>query len=167
MDVTYRHAVRLVEILQILVGFSQLFFHSYSHGIFFRRYEYSYSPRATCILVCHSCYTSCLTETLLRSSKRTVDKDNAARIPVQQYQLDYYRYRELRACRIIRRVCIPWAFDQSLPFAVHCVLRKSNNALVTVVTNITAEKCYPILRRRVFRKLSVSGHMLCNICDFF
>lgn len=121
MDVIYRHTVRLVEIIQILMGFSQLFFHSYSHGISFRKYEYSYSPWATCILVCHSCYTSCLMETLLRSSKHDVDKDNAARIPAQQYQLDYYRYRELRACRIIPRVCIPWAFNRNWPFAVHCL----------------------------------------------
>jgi hypothetical protein len=36
-----------------------------------------------------------------------VDQENVVPIPVQQCPLDYYRYRGLRACFIIRRVCIP------------------------------------------------------------
>jgi hypothetical protein len=35
-----------------------------------------------------------------------VDQDNVARIPIQQYQLDFYGYRRLKACRSIRCVCI-------------------------------------------------------------
>lgn len=34
-------------------------------------------------------------------------EDNVALIPMHQYHLDYYRYRGLRACPNIRRVCIP------------------------------------------------------------
>lgn len=38
---------------------------------------------------------------------------------MRQYQLDCYRHRELKACRCIRRVCVPWLFDQD-SHAVHC-----------------------------------------------
>jgi hypothetical protein len=33
--------------------------------------------------------------------------DNVARIPVQQYQLDYCRHRRLTVCRRVRRIYIP------------------------------------------------------------
>jgi hypothetical protein len=44
-----------------------------------------------------------------------VHQDGVALVPAQQFQLDYYTYRGLRARRSIRCVCIPWSFDRSWP----------------------------------------------------
>jgi hypothetical protein len=88
MDVIHRHEVRSVEIIPILVSFSQLVMASSFAGM----HTVHGRPAFSCTV---RCYTSCLMETLLRSSKHDVDKDNAARIPAKQYQLDYYRYRGL------------------------------------------------------------------------
>jgi hypothetical protein len=49
-----------------------------------------------------------------------VDQDNAECIAVQQYQLDHYRHKGLRACRSIRRVYSMVTWPQLSP-AVHCV----------------------------------------------
>jgi hypothetical protein len=59
-------------------------------------------------------------------------------IPVQEYQLDYYGYQKLKACRSIRRVCIPWSLDYNWPLLC-AVLSTPNKALCFVVTNNTAE----------------------------
>jgi hypothetical protein len=55
--------------------------------------------------------------------------------PVQQYQLDYYRYRGLGACRSIHRACV--FHDLSIrtdPCCALCVLSTPNTALYIVVT---------------------------------
>jgi hypothetical protein len=73
-----------------------------------------YRLRATCLHTCCGDYTSCLMETA--PSLYDAEKDNTAHIPVQQYQLDYYKFRQLRAC--------------------HCILHH-----VALVTNNMVEKC--------------------------
>lgn len=87
----------------------------------------------------HSCVnTSCLTETLLRSSKHISvwmksTQDKVVHIPVQQHQLDCHKYRGLRACRSIHRVSIH-------PCCALWLLSTPNNALLFVTRN-HAMKC--------------------------
>jgi hypothetical protein len=68
-----------------------------------------------------------------------VDQDNGACIPVQQ--LECCRFRGLRACHSIHRVCIPCSFDYNWPMlCTVCFLGTPNNALCVVVTDDTAEE---------------------------
>jgi hypothetical protein len=71
-----------------------------------------------------------------------VCNDEAVRILVEQVP-------RFRACRCVRRVCISWSFDDS--WAVLCtvfwVLQKT---LLIVVTDINAEKRYPVFDGYVY-----------------
>jgi hypothetical protein len=76
-------------------------------------------------------------------------QDTVARIPMQQYQVNCYRHRGLKACR----VCIPWSVDHNWALlgkvsrahrTTHCMCRHDN----------AAEKSYPTSRWRVSRRLA-------------
>jgi hypothetical protein len=72
-----------------------------------------------------------------------IDQDNVAHVPVQQYQLNYYRHRELRAChstRVSRDLLITAKpccalYTLSTPRNLLCIYHGDNNA---------GEKCNPI-----------------------
>jgi hypothetical protein len=68
-------------------------------------------------------------------------------------------------CRSIIYVCIPWSFDHSDPSCVQCVLSTPSNAPFIVTTMLRSS--LPIWRWCISRKLSVSGHMLYRIFEFF
>ena len=63
-------------------------------------------------------------------SIRSQDQHNAVHILLLRWQLDYCRYRGLRACRSIRRVCISRSFSRSWHLlCTLCVFSTLNNAL--------------------------------------
>jgi hypothetical protein len=98
-----------------------------------------YSLWATYIQVCHRCYSSCLKKTLFQPSKHITVWMMSTGVmqwvfSVQQYQLDCYRYRGLRACRCIRRVRIPLSVDRNWPLGVLTTLISKVHNIITFST---------------------------------
>jgi hypothetical protein len=124
----------------------RLSFHSCTYDIF--NDWCSYSLWVTCVHVCRKCYNSRPTETLLQSSEHiSIDRDKAARISVQQYQPDYYRCRGLRACRSIRRACVPWSLDHNWPLlGTVCLEYTQQGATYRRNKYHCWEVCYPVWR---------------------
>jgi hypothetical protein len=101
---------------------------------------------------CRKFYTLRLKETLFHQRLNNVDFH--ARVPAPMSW-----HRRLRACRSIRRMCIPPQFDHNQPCCVLCLLHAPNNACIVVT------KFYTSWRWRAFRKLNVSGHVLYTLLD--
>jgi hypothetical protein len=89
------------------------------------------------------------------------NRGNAARNPVQQYQVGYYRYRGLRVCRHIRRVRAIIAGPQLTP-ALHRTLSTPDSALCFVMTNHTADKHVTPTDGDVYLEIQASQDM-CRI----
>lgn len=122
-----------------------LSFHSCIYDIFI-----GWRPCSTWTTSIHNClrkHTSCLTKTLLRSSKHTRVWMTSTRIRptysiyhCYRYPLDYYKYRRLRAFRSKRRLCIRWSFEQNWTLPCTVCPQVHLTACFVVVTSNTVMK---------------------------
>jgi hypothetical protein len=140
----------------------RLSFHSRSYGIFTGWCPYS--PWATCIHQCRRCYTSCPAETLLQCVDD--DQGNAGVFSCSSTNGTVSRHRGWRACRSVRRAVL---HDHAITAEPRCALPwlHLTTHFLYRVTITLLRSVDPIWRWRVPRKLSVSGHVFCNMFVLF
>lgn len=73
----------------------------------------------------------------------TLASDNVAHISVHEYHIDYYGHRGLRACRSVRRVCIPSPRE-------HCAGLCINSTPKRVPHHCDEKRCREVWRLRTY-----------------
>ena len=144
-----------------------LSFHSCGYEFFI--YWCRYSPSKPCIHKWRRWYASCLTKTLMQSSKQIRslgdEQINEIRISIRQYWDDCYWHWGKRACCSFRRVCI-YLLSFCHSWGLLCIVLSARNTLCS--HDSTAGKCVTPFGSDVcrYRKL-FSGRTLYNVFNVF